>query len=64
MSAKDKRDVYYRLAKDAGYRARAAFKLLQMDETLGLLASPARVMDLCAAPGGWTQAAGSADASS
>lgn len=30
--SKDKRDVYYRLAKEQGWRARSAFKLLQIDE--------------------------------
>jgi tRNA (cytidine32/guanosine34-2'-O)-methyltransferase len=31
-SSKDKRDAYYRLAKEQGWRARSAFKLLQLDE--------------------------------
>jgi tRNA (cytidine32/guanosine34-2'-O)-methyltransferase len=31
-SSKDKRDIYYRLAKEQGWRARSAFKLLQIDE--------------------------------
>lgn len=31
-TSKDKRDVYYRLAKEEGWRARSAFKLLQIDE--------------------------------
>lgn len=30
--SKDKRDIYYRLAKEQGWRARSAFKLLQIDE--------------------------------
>ena len=33
---KDKRDIYYRRAKEEGWRARSAFKLLQIDEQLGL----------------------------
>lgn len=33
-SSKDKRDAYYRLAKEQGWRARSAFKLLQLDEGL------------------------------
>ena len=38
-----------------GYRARSAFKLLQLDEEYGLLEGVARVVDLCAAPGSWSQ---------
>ena len=56
-SSKDKRDIYYRLAKERGYRARSAFKLLQIDEEFGILSqpTPTRVVDLCAAPGSWSQ---------
>jgi tRNA (cytidine32/guanosine34-2'-O)-methyltransferase len=56
-SSKDKRDAYYRLAKEQGYRARSAYKLLQLDSAFHLLRfpSPARVLDLCAAPGSWSQ---------
>jgi 23S rRNA U2552 (ribose-2'-O)-methylase RlmE/FtsJ len=35
--SRDKRDMYYRTAKELGYRSRSAFKLLQLDETLHLL---------------------------
>lgn len=52
---KDKRDVYYREAKKEGFRARSAFKLLQIDRTIGLLDGVRNVADLCAAPGGWSQ---------
>ena len=55
LTSRDKRDAYYRLAKAHGYRARAAFKLIQMEDTLSLLKDATRVVDLCAAPGGWTQ---------
>lgn len=43
-SSKDKRDAYYRLAKEQGWRARSAFKLLQLDEgpCRALSYSPAR----------------------
>ena len=55
--SKDKRDAYYRRAKESGYRARSAFKLIQLDEEFGLFAGVHRVLDLCAAPGGWSQVA-------
>jgi len=54
-TSKDKRDIYYRKAKEVGYRARSAFKLLQIDEEYGLLDGVTRVVDLCAAPGSWSQ---------
>lgn len=54
-SSKDKRDAYYRLAKEQGWRARSAFKLLQLDEEFNLFEGVTRVVDLCAAPGSWSQ---------
>ncbi|KAK7538895.1 FtsJ-like methyltransferase-domain-containing protein [Phyllosticta citricarpa] len=54
-SSKDKRDAYYRLAKEQGWRARSAYKLLQLDEEFDLFAGVSRVVDLCAAPGSWSQ---------
>ncbi|KAK6598925.1 tRNA (uridine-2 -o-)-methyltransferase trm7 [Botrytis cinerea] len=78
-SSKDKRDAYYRLAKEQGWRARSAFKLLQLDEGINplynysvqscieqntltnitlefdLFSDVTRVVDLCAAPGSWSQ---------
>src|SRR3954452_13820253 len=54
-SSKDKRDAYYRLAKEEGWRARSAYKLLQLDEEFDLFADVTRVVDLCAAPGSWSQ---------
>ncbi|OZJ06611.1 putative tRNA (cytidine(32)/guanosine(34)-2'-O)-methyltransferase [Bifiguratus adelaidae] len=54
-SSKDKRDIYYRLAKEQGWRARSAFKLLQLDEEFDLLQGVHRAVDLCAAPGSWSQ---------
>ncbi|KAE8453213.1 hypothetical protein EG329_011280 [Mollisiaceae sp. DMI_Dod_QoI] len=54
-SSKDKRDAYYRLAKEQGWRARSAFKLLQLDEEFDLFNGVTRVVDLCAAPGSWSQ---------
>lgn len=50
-------DPYVRAARERGFRSRAAFKLLEMDERLKLLKPGMRVVDLGAAPGGWTQVA-------
>ncbi|TWB35119.1 RlmE family RNA methyltransferase [Nitrospirillum pindoramense] len=50
-------DPYVAEAKKRGYRSRAAFKLLQLDEKYHLLKPGTRVVDLGAAPGGWTQVA-------
>jgi tRNA (cytidine32/guanosine34-2'-O)-methyltransferase len=69
--SRDKRDVFYRLAKEKGYRARSAFKLLQLDAEFDLFGrreeheqkqsgetttpKVSRAVDLCAAPGSWSQ---------
>ena len=50
-------DPYVRAAQEQGWRSRAAFKLLELDEKFHLLRRGARVVDLGAAPGGWTQVA-------
>jgi tRNA (cytidine32/guanosine34-2'-O)-methyltransferase len=49
------RDLYYRKAKEVGFRARSAFKLLQLDEEFGLFRNVQKAVDLCAAPGSWSQ---------
>lgn len=72
--SRDKRDVYYRRAKESGYRARSAFKLLQIDTEFDIFGlnidgeddqskqknqyrsiKVNRAVDLCAAPGSWSQ---------
>ena len=48
-------DPYVRRAKAEGYRSRAAYKLLELDERFGLLKGVKAVVDLGIAPGGWSQ---------
>jgi len=48
-------DPYVAASKEAGYRSRSAYKLAQLDEQFDLLKSGMRVVDLGAAPGGWSQ---------
>ncbi|SLN46810.1 RlmE family RNA methyltransferase [Oceanibacterium hippocampi] len=50
-------DPFVAEARRQGYRSRAAFKLLQLDDRFQILKPGARVVDLGAAPGGWTQVA-------
>ncbi len=50
-------DPYVQRAKKEGFRGRAAFKILELDDKFGFLKPGARVVDLGCAPGGWCQVA-------
>jgi 23S rRNA (uridine2552-2'-O)-methyltransferase len=55
--ARQLNDPYVQAAKQQGWRSRAAFKLIELDNRFHLITRGARVVDLGAAPGGWTQVA-------
>ncbi len=60
--ARQLNDPYVRAARAEGYRSRAAFKLIELNEKFRFLKKGARVLDLGAAPGGWCQVAANAGA--
>jgi len=57
--AEKKREHYYKMAKKAGFRSRAAYKLFQLNGKYNIIGERDYVLDLGAAPGGWTEAAAS-----
>jgi 23S rRNA (uridine2552-2'-O)-methyltransferase len=52
-----RRDLYRRLAREQGYKSRAAFKLIEANERYDFIREGAKVVDFGAAPGGWLQVA-------
>ena len=56
-SQRKRRDPYWRAAKSDGFRSRAAYKLLQLNDKFKVIRRGATVIDLGASPGGWSQVA-------
>ncbi|MBI3840882.1 MAG: hypothetical protein HY297_02845 [Thaumarchaeota archaeon] len=54
-----RRDLYRKLAKEQGYKSRAAFKLIEANEKYDFIHEGDKVVDLGSAPGGWLQVAAS-----
>ncbi|MEM3526322.1 MAG: RlmE family RNA methyltransferase [Candidatus Jordarchaeaceae archaeon] len=52
-----RKDHYYYRARREGYRSRASYKLKQLDKKFGIFSGVKAVLDLCCAPGGWSQVA-------
>ena len=50
-----KRDIFYRKAKEEGFRARSVYKLKEIHYNYNILSNSSKFVDLCAAPGSWTQ---------
>ena len=53
----NRKDHLYQRAKDEGYRSRAAYKLIEIQQSYGIMKQPCAVLDVGAWPGGWSQVA-------
>lgn len=49
------KDTYYRKAKEEGFRARSVYKLREIEHNFNLIQNAKNILDLCAAPGSWSQ---------
>jgi len=52
---KRRSDTYYQKAKKEGFRSRASYKLIQINEKFSIIENGSRILDLGASPGGWSQ---------
>lgn len=52
---RQKKDIFIKLSKAKGYRSRAAYKLIEINEKFKIINKRSKVIDLGASPGGWTQ---------
>lgn len=57
VTAYNRKDSYYQRAKEAGYRSRAAYKLIELDDKYKFLKPGFKILDLGSWPGGWLQVA-------
>lgn len=49
------KDIYYRKAKEEGFRARSVYKLREIEQNFNIILEAKNILDLCAAPGSWSQ---------
>jgi len=60
LGSYNRKDHYYRKAKEVGFRSRAAFKLIELDSKFGLFREGMNILDLGCSPGSWLQVLASA----